>query len=393
MTQQGRPRVLMALGAYYPEMSGGGLQARELIRRLRDRVDFTVVTTSSTTDESTEIDGVPVHRIRIDPASAVSRAGGLLRFARLMPALGRAAGVVHLQSVSQKNLLLTLAARLFGAPLLLTLHTGGHDDAERMREEDPWSFRAMQRADAITAVSPALLESAKRAGLHATLQWIPNGVDVERFRPPADGERQEIRRALGLPVDKTLILFVGFFSRDKGAHRLFDAWQRLSAPLRERSTIVFLGQTEPPHPEIDPSLATEIRERAAYAEAAPIFVERSFEAERYYQAADVFALPSIREGFPVALLEAMAVGLPVVSSHLTGSTDVVITDRANGMLVPPGDIDALAGGLRHLLCNPGTAALLGAAARSTIVESFSLDGAAQAYLNLYSALSTRGSAS
>jgi glycosyltransferase involved in cell wall biosynthesis len=63
------------------------------------------------------------------------------------------------------------------------------------------------------------------------------------------------------------------------------------------------------------------------------------------------------------------------------------------MLVPPGDIDALAGGLRHLLCNPGTAALLGAAARSTIVESFSLDGAAQAYLNLYSSLSTRGSAS
>src|SRR5919201_825929 len=138
MTQQGRPRVLMALGAYYPEMSGGGLQARELIRRLRDRVDFTVVTTSSTADESIEIDGVPVHRIRINPASAVSRAGGLLRFARLMPALGRAAGVVHLQSVSQKNLLLTLAARLLGAPLLLTLHTGGHDDAERMREKDPW---------------------------------------------------------------------------------------------------------------------------------------------------------------------------------------------------------------------------------------------------------------
>jgi glycosyltransferase involved in cell wall biosynthesis len=377
----------MLTGAYYPEISGGGLQARELIRNLRGDVDFRVLTTSLVATEHTQVDGIPVSRILVDLGSVGSRARGSVRLLYLLLRFVREADIVHLQAFSRKNIVVAAVATLLRKPILLTLQTGVHDDAGVVRSETflgYWSFKA---ADAIVAVSEALREAAERAGISAhRLRTVPNGVDTSRFRPATNEERTAIRRRLSLPECKTIILFVGFFSREKGPHRLFEAWKQLPQSIRRRTVLLFIGRTTLPHPEVDPTLVEAITRESQGFDTAPVFVERTQEIESYYRAADLFVLPSTREGCPNALLEAMATGLPAISTRLTGVTDSMITDRANGRLVEPEDVEALRNALEDVLSNAADAASLGIAARGTACHRFHLDVIGREYFTIYQAL-------
>jgi glycosyltransferase involved in cell wall biosynthesis len=381
-----RPAILVVTGAYYPELSGGGLQARELIRALRDRAGFVVLTTASSRRHPAVVDGTRVHRVRVDLRRLHSRVRGLGRFVWLLARLARRSDIVHLQGVSRKNVIVTAVAKLLGKRIVLSLRTGVHDDPVVVRSNSRLRFWSIAQADTVLAVSAALRDAAVRAGLPPDrVVCLPNGVDTVRFRPPAPGERDVLRRRLGLPAEATLVLFVGFFSHDKGPRRLFAAWNRLPTALRERTRVLFIGQTRRPHPEVDPALVEAIRADADGG-PSPLFVERTHEIECYYRAADLFILPSVREGCPNALLEAMATGLPVISTRLPGSTDALVVDGVTGRLVPPGDVDALGVALAEVLSDRTAMARYGTAARDVMCRRFSIDAAAAGYLEVYRAL-------
>ena len=101
----------------------------------------------------------------------------------------------------------------------------------------------------------------------------------------------------------------------------------------------------------------------------------------------MYVLPSIREGLPLALIEAMSCGLPCVASRLEGSTDVLIEHQVNGLLVAPDDEAGLAAALRLLLSDRRAAERLGAAARSTVVDRYAIHTAAPSWLAAYQELS------
>jgi glycosyltransferase involved in cell wall biosynthesis len=389
-----KPKVLMLTGSYYPEISGGGLQARALIQALRDEVDFHVLTSSAIATEHTEIDGVPVSRIYVDLGSIDSRARKSIELLQWVLRFVRAADVVHFQGFSRKNIVVAAVAKALGRPIVMTLQTGGHDDAGVVRARTTFGFWSFRAASVIVAVSEALRDAAERAGIpRQRLRTVPNGVDVSRFHPVVTTEeRDAVRDRLELPTNKVIILFVGFFSREKGPHTLFDAWKRLPETIRHRTVLLYIGQTALPHGEVDPALAPAIREESSALGATPLFVERTHEIESYYRAADVFVLPSTREGCSNALLEAMATGLPVISSRLPGSTDFV-RDGVNGRLVPPGDVDALSGALEDMVRNAPAAAALGRAARDTVCQQFALGQVGRAYGEMYHVLAGEGAAS
>jgi glycosyltransferase involved in cell wall biosynthesis len=119
------------------------------------------------------------------------------------------------------------------------------------------------------------------------------------------------------------------------------------------------------------------------------FVESSHAIEKYYRAVDVFVLPSIREGLPIALLEAMSSALPCVAARLPGSTDVLIDDRLNGLLVMPDDLDGFAKAIESLVRDRAMAARLGAAARAKVVDRYSIQGTAAAWLTAYKEVAVR----
>jgi glycosyltransferase involved in cell wall biosynthesis len=272
----------------------------------------------------------------------------------------------------------------------LTLQTGVHDEPESARAMGRAAYWAYAHADLYLSVSPGLSRAYLGAGLPAArLRQVCNAVDVGRFKPADAGERRALREQLGLPVDRPVILFVGYFSRDKRPDLLFEAWSRIERDSAARScAIVFVGATLQTYQEVDAGLAASIRERAATRGIADrlFFVESTRSPEQYFAAADLYVLPSIREGLPIALLEAMSSRLPCVATRLPGSTDVIIEHGRNGLLFDPDDVAGLAESIRSLLSDSGTAARLGAAARETVLDRYSIQRTAPAWLSAYQEL-------
>ena len=126
----------------------------------------------------------------------------------------------------------------------------------------------------------------------------------------------------------------------------------------------------------------EARTRQAGLTDSVVFTGRVENVEDYLRAADIFVLPSTTEGMSVALLEAMAVGLPVVASRVSGTVDV-IKHGENGLLFEPGDVEGLADCITSLIESPNQRAELASQARKTVEQHFSLDRAADRYVALY----------
>ena len=149
--------------------------------------------------------------------------------------------------------------------------------------------------------------------------------------------------------------------------------------------LVFVGATHGSSYDVDANLARNIKERAQALGLAQrvTFVEATHQIERYYRAADSFVLTSIREGMPIALLEAMATGLPCIATRLRGVTDTVIDHGINGLLIEPGDAEGLAGALRTLIENRSFAGVLGERARGRIIGGYAIAQAADDYLDAY----------
>jgi glycosyltransferase involved in cell wall biosynthesis len=378
----------MVTGAYYPELSGGGLQCKTIVDALRDELSFRVLTTS--TDPALpiddEVDGTSVHRVLIDVSRARSKARAAVALTAAMLRWRHEIDIVHLHGFSGKSVLLILIAKLTGKRIVLTLHTAGQDEPEAVRRMGALAARAYRAVDLYVAVSRGMAARAETQGIPASrVRTISNGVDVRRFRIPAAGERDAARRALRLPVNQTLILFVGFFSEDKGPHVLFDAWRQIAHAAAADSSLVLIGATSSRYFEVDSALAAGIRAGAASGGLSDrvIFVEETRAIDEYYRAADVFVFPSRREAFGMALVEAMASGLPCIASRLPGVTDQIVEDDVTGLLVPPHDASAIARKLECVLTDDRLAARLGAAARESVVARFSADVTARAMADAY----------
>jgi glycosyltransferase involved in cell wall biosynthesis len=148
--------------------------------------------------------------------------------------------------------------------------------------------------------------------------------------------------------------------------------------------IIFVGSTNPDHYEVDTYVVKKVKRLArTYQGKRIFFVERTHETEKYYQAADIFVMPSLREGLPNAMLEAMSCELPVVVSRLEGVTDWVVENDVNGLLISPGNGGELSEALIRLLGDAELSNALGKKARKTIKKRFRIEKMAGKYEKLY----------
>jgi len=381
-------KVLMVTGAYYPEISSGGLQTRLMATAMKGRADVRVLTTAldRSTPRYARVDDVDVTRIHLKTIRTGSKASALTVILPDVIRLVRWCDVVHLHGVSAKNILITAVARAFGKPIVLSLHTTGADEPAPVKNSgwlSWWSFRSAAR---YMSVSAGLRQAYLDAGLPADrIEQVGNGIDIDEFSPASFEEKRQLRRSLRLDPDRPLVLFVGFFSQDKQPRVLFDAWLRLRDKHGIDASLVFVGATKSDYYEVDESLAQTMR---SDADAKGIgdrltFTGSLHDVHEYFRLADVFVLPSRREGLPVALMEAMSCALPCVASRLAGATDTLITDGVSGFLVAPGDIDAFADAIHTMLTDTDRAARMGAAARALVAERFSAETIASRWLANY----------
>jgi glycosyltransferase involved in cell wall biosynthesis len=378
----------MVTGAYYPEISSGGLQSQLMAHAMADRVEVRVLTTAvdPTLPRYDVIEGVEVTRIHLRVSSRTSK---LMAAVTILPALTRLVrwcDAVHIHGVSSKNTLVTAIAKMIGRPVIVSLHTTGADEPAPIRQSGRLLYKAFRAADRYLAVSAPLMQSAVDDGIPPErIEVVANGIDTDRFCPASLEEKRRLRREAGHDVAGPVILFVGYFSRDKQPRVLFDAWMRLLDDYGIDTTAWFVGATKSDYYEVDPQLA-DTMERQAHARGRGhqlIFSGAVHEVHRFFRLADLFVLPSRREGLPVALLEAMACGLPCVASRLPGSTEAIIEHGVNGLLTPPGDVAALAAAINSALRDDVMRQRLGAAARTTIVERYSSVDVAARWFKAY----------
>lgn len=189
---------------------------------------------------------------------------------------------------------------------------------------------------------------------------VRNGVDLAGW-PVSKIDRQKKRMELRLGSGDLLIGAVGRLDRQKGFATLIEAMARLKdAPVK--CAIVGDG---PERPRLEALIRKHELERSVW-----LLGERG-EIPSWLSAFDLYCLPSLWEGLPNAVLEAMALGLPVVASAVDGVPEAV-TDGRDGVLVPPAKPAALAAALRSLSSDAARRAALGAAAKAAVAERFTL---------------------
>lgn len=231
-------------------------------------------------------------------------------------------------------------------------------------------FIACRCAHSVVCVSESLRQKAVELGvvnperIKVLASGSSNGVEIDRFAPTVECLQRaaELRRRLAIPPRAPVVGFVGRFTRDKGLPELFVAFSQLrrtSPDLR----LLLVGDYE----EGDP-LPWKLRHDI---ETHPHVLRTGFlkDTALYYQLMDVLALPSHREGFPNAVLEAHAAGKPVVAARATGIVDAVV-DGVTGKLVPVGDTEALTQELELLLKDKNLAEAMGQAGLMRVRREF-----------------------
>jgi len=287
------------------------------------------------------------------------------RLLRVLPPLTRllrqrGVGIVHTH-LYHGNTYGRLAAILARTPVIVA---SVHNVYERVKTHRVWINRALARwTDAILAGSEAVREDILRSdGVpRGQVHVLPYGIDPEPYLTLPDPV--ETQRTLGLPPGAPVIGTVGRLETQKG----HDLLLRSLADLRSEGCDAVL------------LLVGEGRERTRLSELAAElgladrvrFLGTRRDLPALFAAMDVFAFPSRWEGTPLALIAAMAAGLPVVATPVGGVPDV-LTDGATGRLVPVDDVPALTAALRATLRDAASARMLGAAAREHVLARCSV---------------------
>ena len=233
--------------------------------------------------------------------------------------------------------------------------------------------RALSQVDAIQVMNPWMLDYAHKlnADRDVDLCLAPPGVNTELFRPSS-------RRT---PQREPYILCVARLD-DPRKHigLLLEAYARLPAVVRGKVRLVLAGSSGPGDTFWQRAEVLGLRERVGYV-ARP----GRDALVRLYQEASVFALPSDEEGFGMVLLEAMACGVPVISTR-SGGPDGIITDGEDGYLVPRDDAEALSSRLARLLQDPDLNVVMGLRARQTIERRYDERVAGEVFVEMWDRL-------
>jgi len=227
---------------------------------------------------------------------------------------------------------LNLAEKL-GVPCVVKAHGSDVHQIARRLDVEPIVRAHLPRATAAVAPSRPLVRALVALGSPpAHTHHVPNGVDRNVFSPR---DREEARRSLRVSSDDRLIVFVGRLTREKGVAELLQAHARL-----KDTTLAVVGDGP-----MRSNVAEAIRRGARILAPGPQPLARVAD---WMAAADVLTLPSWSEGTPNVVLEALAMGRPVVATSVGGMPDVLIENRT-GHLVPPRDVPALEDALRRAL--------------------------------------------
>jgi glycosyltransferase involved in cell wall biosynthesis len=264
-----------------------------------------------------------------------------------------------------------LLKRVLKMPYIVSLRGGdvpgylGQELAFYHRLTAPLTRLVWREAEHVVANSNGLRQLAAQAMPEVDIAVVPNGVDLDTFVPGAGSVRTPLA-----------LLFVGRLHMQKGLDTLLRALALIPARLRDGCRLILVGDG----PERLPLQNQAQQLGLAHLLDFRGWVDRT-EIAQIYATADVFVFPSRDEGMPNAVLEAMAAGLPVVATRISGSEELV-AEGENGMLVPVDDAEALATALARVIDDAELRQRMGRASRQRIELQYTWRTTATAYFDM-----------
>jgi glycosyltransferase involved in cell wall biosynthesis len=282
-------------------------------------------------------------------------------------------------------------AKLLGKRIVLKMTLIGGDDATALSGRPAGVIRRLnfRIADKIISISRPMSDRYRESGQDdSKLVEMPQGVDLERFRPASASEKQVLRENLTLPVEGQILVFVGALLQRKGADILVDAFYELSRN-RPKLQLVIIGEhdygsiadTRSDRYRFWRDLQERIRLRGLGGRIHFVGVVENVDA--YMRAADIMVFPSRREGFGTVIIEAMAAGLPTVTGSIGGIARTTVNTGVDGIIVESENPSDYAMQIARLLDGPSKAAEIGSAARRCAESRYSFAKVADEYLVLY----------
>ena len=297
--------------------------------------------------------------------------------------------IIHLVGTSWITYISIILAKLLGKKSVIEMVLLDSDDPETIahRRFGKLNLAIWKRADRIASLSPALTETCQRMNIaDEKIAVIPVGVDVDLFSPLHDKVAvSHLREKLELPQNAKIVVFVGGIMKRKGVDLLIDAWSLVAA--REPDVyLVCIG-----------SIGSSAASRVFYEEQTQKIIDLNLQEKvtltgrvnnvhEYFQASDIFVLPSTKEGLPNSVLEAMACELPPVMSDIPGISRTVIRSLEEGTVFEERKPEILAKALLELLQDDNRRITVGHNARQRILEAYSINSRTKQYDALYRTL-------
>ena len=348
------------LAAVVPLLQARGVEPYVLTRRLRGTQRFETV------------GGAPVYRLPVPGpkplASLTFTLSALPLIKRLNPDL------IHAHELISPATTAIAARKLFGIPVVATVHGSGlSSDVLRLKRRFLGKTRLKilcREIAAFCVISAVIDRELATEGVPVQKRIsIPNGVDTGRFAPLAPAQKKALRSRLALPAEARIVIFVGRLAPEKRVDLLTGIWRSVRQAV-PRALLLILGSG----PE-----EAGLKQRAG---DGILFLGSQPDVTPYLQAADLFVLPSAAEGLSLALLEALACGLPAIATSVGGNPEV-IRHLETGWLTPPDDPPALTEAIVTLLGDEKLQSKLREKARAHAVQNYSLIKMADRLVDFY----------
>ncbi len=374
---------VMLINYEYPPIGGGAGNATMFIARALLGLGHSPTVLTSAYAQYTGIRdeaGVRVHRIRAKRRNA-ARASAVEMLSFVLSALKAAPAIATAEAIEAIIVFFALPCgpvalrlhRTMKLPYVVSLRGGDVPGLVPEIAWQHWLLRPLRRhvlgaSTAIVANDTGLASLSARADPFP-VRVIPNGVDAEFFRPP---EPHPVR------AGAMNMLFVGRFHRQKNLAFLLNQLARLPDSTQNGWRLALAGDGDE-----RPALEAQAR-RLGIADR---LVWHGWQEDKsrlldLYQRADILVNPSLYEGMPNVVLEAMACGLPVLASDIPGNNSLVLS-RETGLLFPVANGDAFCAALAELRENPEFALALGRGARRRVEADFTWKNVARRYVELF----------
>lgn len=404
-------RVCLVTTQWAPTFSGAALRFRQYLAGLRERgIEMDVVCSTAPSEDSPEyaskwlalkygvtlqveeVQGAPVHRVKL-PAGASLRRNMLFsrtvsRHLRMTRAnVAQFLSLEPLRTYRGSGLARTDVRSVFTGTQVWTF---SENPAKRLLQRE-WIRVPIQKVNHVIVSSVVMRDFYESLGVTIPMSVIPNGVDLQRFcLVDSVKEKESAREMLGIPAPADVVLFVGSIIHRKGVDVLLKAFARVAAsnPLAE---LVLVGPRDEGGTEKAQTYSAQIDELVRKSGAADRihFAGYAPNVDTYLRAADVFVLPSRREGMGNAVLEAMAMGIPAVLTPYLGLPGEFGEPGTQYLLSAP-DADSLASHIELLLTDCDRRRAIGEAGRHWVEEHMDMSMVIDEYARIYHDLAAYG---